>query len=197
MGIDLPGACDVSDACDELGIAALRSGSLTPLWPGCPAVAGLVTTVRLEPAGAESDPLPELLDMLEGVDELVLVDLGGRLDYQCWGTVVATAARRHGIAGALVNGAARDVAGLRELGFPTYARGVHPASARGRLRLAAVGEPADLDGTLVESGSFAVADESGVVLLPARDAVAALDLARRRRQRELEDLRRESPPAGP
>jgi regulator of RNase E activity RraA len=147
-------------------------------------VAGRVTTVRLEPDMSSPDLLPDLLDMLTRVDEIVLVDIGGRLDHQCWGTVLATAARSRGVIAALVNGAARDVAGLRELGFPTYARGVHPASARGRLRLAGVGEPVDLDGFLVQNGSFAVADSSGAVFLAAEQAAVAVELAGRRRQEE-------------
>ena len=159
------GSCDISDACDRLGIDAVRTGALRPLWPECPPLCGRLTTVRLEPGGGT--PLGELLGVLaEARERLVLVDLGGRVDVQCWGTVLATAARHFGVRGALVNGAARDVEGLRELGFATYARGVYPGAMRGRLEVAAVDEPVDLDGRVVESGSTAAADASGIVFLP-------------------------------
>src|SRR5947208_1220966 len=135
-----PGSCDVSDACDRLGVVAARSGVLRPLWQGCPSTSGLVRTVRLEPSGGT--PLAQLLDVLaDAGGRIVFLDLGGRLDVQCWGTVLATAARHFGVRGALVNGAARDVAGLEQLGFATYARGVYPAQMRGRLGVAAVDEP--------------------------------------------------------
>jgi 4-hydroxy-4-methyl-2-oxoglutarate aldolase len=187
---ELPSVCDVSDACDELGIDAARSGVLGPLWPGCPAVGGLLTTIRLEPASTAPSPLPEVLDVLAaGRGTVVLIDLGGRTDHQYWGSVLATAAVHYGIAGALVNGAARDVDELRELAFPIYARGVHPAAARGRLRFCAANEPVDLDGALVEPDSFAVADSSGAVFLPAQRREAVLKLARERKAEELE-LRR-------
>src|SRR4051794_5006080 len=128
------GSSDVSDACDELGVEAVRTGLLRPLWPDCPPVAGRVRTVRLDDGPGTS--LPELLEVLaDAADRVMLVDLGGRVDVQCWGTVLATAAASFGVRGALVNGAARDLEGLRELGFATYAMGVYPARMRGRLEL--------------------------------------------------------------
>src|SRR3954451_13615849 len=170
------GSSDVSDASDELGVAAVRTGSLRPLWPECPPLVGRMRTVRLD--NGTGTPLPELLDVLAAAtDQLLLVDLGGRLDVQCWGTVLATAARSFGVRGALVNGAVRDLEGLRELGFATYARGVYPARMRGRLALTAVDQPVELEGGVVESGSFAIADWSGVVFLPGGRAAEVLALA--------------------
>src|SRR6266576_2529174 len=170
------GSSDVSDASDELGVEAIRTGLLRPMWPECAPLAGRVRTVRLD--GGAGTPLPALLEVLAGAaDQLVLLDLGGRLDVQCWGTVLATAARSFGVRGALVNGAVRDVEGLRELGFATYALGVYPARIRGRLDLAAVDQPVELDGGMVESGSIAIADASGAVFLPDSGAVDVLALA--------------------
>src|SRR4051812_37029790 len=170
------GSSDVSDACDELGVEAVRTGLLRPMWPECAPLAGRVRTVRLD--GGAGTPLPALLEVLAGAaDQLVLLDLGGRLDVQCWGAVLATAARSFGVRGALINGAARDLEGLRELGFATYARGVYPARIRGRLALTAVDQPVELEGGVVESGSFAVADASGVVFLPETRAAEVLALA--------------------
>jgi 4-hydroxy-4-methyl-2-oxoglutarate aldolase len=181
------GSCDLSDACDQLGVEAVRTGLLRPSWSECAPLAGRVRTVRLE-AGTGT-PLPELLEVLAGTnDRIVLVDLGGRLDVQCWGTVLATAASRFGVRGAIVNGAVRDLEGLRELGFPTFARGVYPARIRGRLRLAAVDEPVVLDGGIVESDSFVIADANGAAFLPDARAGEAIALASNRRAHEEEQL---------
>ena len=186
---ELPSSCDVSDACDVLGIDAARTGLLRPLWPACPRLAGLLTTVRLEAAAASATPLPQLLEvMAQAEGGLLLVDLAGRTDVQCWGSVLATAARRYGIEGALVNGAARDVDDLCELGFPTYGRGVYPGRILGRLRLAAVDEPVDLDGTRVDPRSFAVADSSGAVFVPQARVEEVLALAAERLATEREQL---------
>jgi 4-hydroxy-4-methyl-2-oxoglutarate aldolase len=181
-------SCDLSDACDRLGIEAVRTGALRPLWPGCAALSGRLTTVRLEPG--TGTPLRELLDVLaRAAGGVVLVDLRGRVDVQCWGTVLATAARQFGVRGALVNGAARDVDGLRELGLPAYARGVFPGAVRGRLGVVAVGEPVDFDGAAVESGCFAAADGSGAVFLPCERVEEVVALAAELRAREDEQLR--------
>lgn len=181
-------ACDISDACDDLGIDAVRTGVLRPLWPGCPPVSGPVVTVQVRPG--RGTPLPDLVDALAAAaDSIVLVDLGGRADVQCWGTFLATIGRRFGVRAALVNGAARDVAGLQELGFPTYARGVHPARMRGRLELVAAGAPVDIDGSVVEPGALAVVDESGAVFFPPEHEAAVVALAADLRLREHEQLR--------
>lgn len=175
---DVPQSCDVSDACDRLKVPAVRSGAFRPLWSECRPVAGPVRIVRLEPAQGEPSPLPALLDVITAsAGHVLLVDLEGRDDVQCWGTVLATAARRCGLPGALVNGAARDVEGLAALGLPAYARGVFPAAIRGRLRLAAVDEPSDIDGEQVAPGSFVVADSSGAVFFACTAAADVLAMA--------------------
>ncbi len=178
--------CDVSDACDELGVAACRTGAIRPAWPGCPSLTGLVETVRLEPAAAGT-PLPELLDVLAGASgRVLLVDLGGRTDVQCWGSVLATAARRRGIPGAIVHGATRDVDGLAELAFPTYAAGVTPVRIKGSLRFAGSSVPVALDGVGVEPGWYVAADANGVVAFPGAEAARVLALAREREARDRE-----------
>lgn len=171
-----PSSTEVSDACDQLGVPAARTGALRPLWADCPAVTGPVTTVRLE-TGVEP-PLPQLLDIMAAASgRVVLVDLGGRGDVQCWGTVLATAAKHFGVRGALINGAARDVEGLQALGFPTYARGVFPGAVRGRLSVVGVDRAVEFETGRVDAGSFTVADASGAVFLPAADASSVLALA--------------------
>jgi regulator of RNase E activity RraA len=190
------GSCDISDACDRLGIAAARTGVLRPLWPECPALSGHLATVRLEPGAGT--PLAGLLEVLAGAgDRVVLVDLQGRVDVQCWGTVLAAAALQFGVRGALVNGAARDVEGLQGLGFATYARGVYPGAMRGRLELVAVDDPVEIGGIAFEPGRFVVADDSGLVCVPGERAAEAVALAQKLRDREEEQLRATAAGADP
>ncbi len=185
FGDQAPGSCDVSDACDELGVRAVRTGALTPVWRGCPSIRAPVVTVELEPAPGAPAPLAALLEVLAGARGcVVLVGLGGRADVQCWGTVLATAARGFGVRGALVDGAVRDLDGLRELRFPCFARAVHPAGMRGRLRLVSAGDPVAVEGAPVAPGSLAVADASGVVFVPHEHRAEVLALASERRSQE-------------
>lgn len=170
--------CDLSDACDRLQIRACRAGTIVPVWPECPPVFGRVATVTLTPrAGAPLRGLIEALSRTEA--ELLLVDLGGRTDLQSWGTVLATVARRYGITGAIVNGATRDVAGLAEMRFPTFARGVAPLTSNGRLELVGRQRPVTLEGEVVEAGWVGAADANGVLFFPSEHAETVLAEARR------------------
>lgn len=120
--------------------------------------------------------------------EILLVDIGGRSDLQSWGTVLATVARRYRIRGAIVNGGTRDVTGLAEMNFPTFARGVAPATNQGRLDLVGVNRPVNVDGDVVEAGYVAAADVNGVIFFPPDRAEAVLAEARRLLEDETEQL---------
>jgi 4-hydroxy-4-methyl-2-oxoglutarate aldolase len=183
-------SCDVSDACDELGIEPVRTGALRPLWHDCSPLAGPVRSVRLEPSVGTASPMADLLAFLADSEGCVVcIDLGARADVQCWGTVLAAAAHHFGVKGALVNGAARDIEGLRALGLPCYARGVYPGAMRGRLRIVATDEPVELDGEAVVAGSFAVVDSSGAVFLPVKSLAAVQTRAAERADQERHQLR--------
>jgi len=112
-------------------------------------------------------PLDSLVDVFRKTDnDAVLIDLGGRTDMQCWGTVLATAAGVCGVRAALVNGAVRDADGLAEMKFPTFAKGVYPATMRGRLRLAEAEADVFIDGQPVSSGWAVAADANGAIFFP-------------------------------
>jgi regulator of RNase E activity RraA len=166
---------DTSDACDELGVAAVRTGALRPVWSPAPPITGMLRTARLVPGDAGSS-FDDLLALFEESGPVVwLLDLEGRVDYQCFGGRLAGAAREAGVAGVLVNGAVRDIDELGAMAFPVYARGVFPAAMRGRLQLAAVDDAVAIDGVTISSGSYVVADSSGLV---AFDAATADDVLR-------------------
>jgi len=158
-----PASCDISDACDDLGVPAVRTGLLRPMWPEC-ALFGPVRTLSLTP-GDGADPVADLIaDLARGrPGEIALVDLGGRTDLQCWGGRTARAAGAVGMAGALVNGALRDVSALRSLGLPAFAAGTYPARARGRLRYRGAGHDVRVGTATVRSGSAVAADADGCV----------------------------------
>jgi 4-hydroxy-4-methyl-2-oxoglutarate aldolase len=163
----MPGSCDVSDACDELGVPAVRTGAMRPVWPGCPALLATLSTITLT-SGQDADPLPDVLAAIAGMPAAVvlLMDLGGRPDAQCWGGRTAAAAHRAGVAGVLVHGAVRDVDALAGAGFATYASGVYPGRAKGRLRYVGTGLPVTIGGELVHPGSLVAADSSGAIFVP-------------------------------
>ena len=74
--------------------------------------------------------------------------------------------KARGVAGALVDGACRDVAEAEELGFPVFARETTPRTARGWLRQKAVGAMVVFAGVKVGDGDLVIADDSGVAFVP-------------------------------
>lgn len=189
--------CDVSDACDLLDCPAVKTGAILPAFAGCASVAGVITTVTL--AISDGLPLCGLLDVLaEARGDIILVDLGGRTDVQCWGTTLAAAAVACGKRAAIVNGAVRDVEGLAAAGFPTFARGVYPARMSGRLTLTGACLNVVIDGATVPSGSVAAASASGIVFLPRERADEVFARARKiaaAEQKLLADVRATQDPA--
>ena len=97
-----------------------------------PGIRAIVPDVRMAGPAltvvAQDDHLPvfSALDAAEPGDVLVVVNGGG--SRAVVGELFATEAKRRGLAGIVVDGLCRDVAGLRRLGLPFFARGTVPAS---------------------------------------------------------------------
>lgn len=167
----------VSDALDGLDLPAGLSG-LRPAW-GTPRFVGRARTVALE-VDAGGPPGPHLgtsvvADARRG-DVLVMAN-SGRLDVSCWGGILSLGCVQQGVVGVVADGACRDVAEAQELGLPVFARGVSPRTARGRLRQRATGVPVQVEDVTVSEGDLVIADDSGVVFVPADRAKEVLTAA--------------------
>ena len=82
-----------------------------------------------------------------------------------------------GVAGTIVHGAARDIDEATEIGYPVYASGATPRTARGRTQEHAWNIDVDIAGVTIHPGDLIVADATGIVVIPATHADAVLDLA--------------------
>ena len=115
-------AIEVSALCDadkglpvcDAGIRAMVAGVR---------MAGPALTVT-----AEDDHLPVFSALAEAApgEVLVIATNGGRL--AVLGELFATEARRRGLAGVVIDGYCRDIAGLRRVGLPVSAAGSQPLS---------------------------------------------------------------------
>jgi RraA family protein len=94
-----------------------------------------------------------------------------------------------GVAGAVVDGAVRDVQALSEMGLAVYARAVTPAGPF-KDGPGAIGAPVAVGGVVVAAGDVLVGDSDGVVVVPrhrvqevvdAVDGIGAKEEALRRR----------------
>jgi regulator of RNase E activity RraA len=168
--------CAVSDALERTG----RSGVLTGLSRVTTEsrVAGIAVTMQLGPAGAEKPAHHLGARAVEASDaRSVIVVAGGSLECGGWGGLLSRAALFAGVRGTVVDGLARDVDEAAELGFPVFARGVTPVTARGRQVEVSCGEPVVVGGVPVSPGDLVLADGSGVVVVPAEAVDEVLDAA--------------------
>ena len=158
---------------DVMGVGLLSS-EIRPLLEPTPAIAGPAVTVKVRPG--DFGMIPWAVDRLEHGDVLV-IDGAGHQERAIWGDFVSTRARQVGCAGVVIDGACRDIAGIRRLAFPVFSRG---RTARGPTRDGggAIEVPVVCGGISVLPGDLVVADEDGIVAVAGGELGAALRLGR-------------------
>ena len=143
-----------------------------------PAIRAMVPDVRFAGPAltvvAADDHLPVFSVLAEASPGDVLVIKGDRL--AVLGELFATEARRRELAGAVIDGFCRDVAGLRRVGLPVFARGTIPASGSTVSR-ARLNDPLHVGGLDVQPGDIVFGDDDGVVIAAAPVIEAALETA--------------------
>jgi regulator of RNase E activity RraA len=87
--------------------------------------------------------------------------------------------KRQGEAGAVVDGAVRDIDHSRRIGYPLWASGVTPITGKWRIETVAVNKPVMIAGIDVHPGDLVVADECGVCFVPHARAAEVLAVAQR------------------
>jgi 4-hydroxy-4-methyl-2-oxoglutarate aldolase len=119
--------------------------------------------------------------------DVLVIDAGGSERVTALGGTSCLAAKRAGLAGAIVNAACRDLDEIRAMRFPVYALGT---SVRGTLKNHPgwLQVPVSVGGTVVEPGDFVLGDGDGVVVIAkARIAeVAKTAIAQRATERARE-----------
>lgn len=141
------------------------ASTIKPIHSDC-TFAGTVRTVVLDPTALWA-PVQTLDTALE--DEVIVVDTNDGVAEAVWGELLSTYARATGVRGVVTNGAVRDVAGVRDLGFPVFARTVTPRGPSGRNEVER-NVQVTVGGASIDPGDVLVGDESGVIAID-RDAV--------------------------
>jgi 4-hydroxy-4-methyl-2-oxoglutarate aldolase len=174
----------VSDALDDLGIAACIGASvLLPTMPDA-AIVGTVVTVRN--IGRSRDPRSYAagrdvrMEELEGINQAnpgdVLV-ISGLPAISNMGGMMSTIAKRQGLAGAIVDGGVRDVGQARTIGYPIWSTHVTPVTGKWRAETVEINGVVGICGVPVSPGDLVVADETGVCFVPRVRAPEVLVLA--------------------
>jgi regulator of RNase E activity RraA len=172
--------CDLSDACDTLGIVPATSGQVKGVYPGCPPICGPIITCKMSPTGKKEIVIGTIEPLIAAdPGSIFLIDAGGNLQHNTIGSLVTVVAVQQRMAGAIVDGCVRDVQGTAALNFPTYSRGTVVQSVRSRVGIESLNEPVMFGGTQVTPGSIAAADVNGVIVFPADRAVEVFRAAYR------------------
>jgi regulator of RNase E activity RraA len=161
----------VADAVDQVvGQRGFMSHEMRPRIPG--QIVGRAVTSIIRPASPEK-AVPALsarhsVGMIDQAKpgEVGIIVIENGLDVAGIGGLMATAAKARGMAGVLVDGGVRDLAEIRALGLPVYARSVIPSSTVSRYASVANGIPVECGGISVRPGDIIVAGEDGVVRVP-------------------------------
>jgi regulator of RNase E activity RraA len=185
---DLTGT--TSDALDECRIAGAVPGSiLKPTDPAARVVGQALTVLnqRREAAAMDKSGLGEIEahNLAEPGDVLVVQ---GIANISSMGGVSASVGRRQGEAGAIVDGAVRDIDHSRSIGYPIWCSSVSPITGKWRIQTVAINRPVSIAGVAVRAGDLVIADEVGVCFVPFERAAEVLALAQRLARREEERL---------
>lgn len=158
--------CTISDC---LGRFNAMRADMRPLFDGLKLVGTAVTVKTL---AADLAAAMKAIDVSEPGD-VVVIDAHGSVDTAFWGENMTLSALNRGVAGAVIDGACRDVAEIRKLRFPVVCRGIVPNVGA----IAGYGEvnvPIQCAGVAVSPGDIIVVDANGVVVVPMRSAADVL-----------------------
>ncbi|QLC24854.1 RraA family protein [Parasphingopyxis algicola] len=164
----------VSDVLDELGlVGAVGASALRPTLPGGRVIGRAITVrnqeQRVSPLANATGcdwKMAEIVAIAEAERGDVLL-IGGVAHVSNMGGLIATIAKRQGLAGAVVDGAVRDVAHSRGIEFPIWSSHVSPITGKWRCITREINGPVTLVGVTVSAGDLVIADETGVCFVPA------------------------------
>ncbi len=184
---------NISDALKKLGINGTMVG-IRPVFEGAK-IAGPAFTLRQIAAIEPSVPRrhTEVVDEMAAPGSVIVVESGGRMDVASFGEILATRAKMRGLEGIVIDGVTRDIAEIREMRFPMFTRGAHPAGTMGRVETVSLGHEVECGGVRVRPGDLIVGDDTGVVVVPKERAEEVLKIAKDIAESErkvLEALRR-------
>lgn len=160
-------------ASDVLNRARSMAADIVPLQPGL----RLLGQARTLSAMVADSSGIHVLGHLAGPGDVLVLDVGGYVDCACWGGNATRVAIRKGVAGLVLNGAVRDAAEIRQLGFAVFCRGTVPRGPH-KGHGGDIDVPVAVGGVSVAPGDLVLGDDDGVVVVPLAEVRTALKAAR-------------------
>jgi 4-hydroxy-4-methyl-2-oxoglutarate aldolase len=91
------------------------------------------------------------------------------------GELSAETLHHRGVRGYIVDGGCRDNAFIRKLEFPVFARFQTPRDIAGAWTYESLGETIEIEGVLIRTGDFILADIDGIIVVPEEQAEAIIN----------------------
>lgn len=159
--IERAGKLSPSLLCDAMNSFGTMNYSIKPVKPGMK-VLGTAITVKVKPG---DNLFLHKAIYLSGKGYVIVLDSNEHKACASWGGMMTRAAAAMGAEGVILDGAVRDVAEIRELGFPVFAGCAIPngPSTNGP---GCINHAISCGGVPVSPGDLIFGDDDGVVVVP-------------------------------